>query len=190
MEAILIISSVALWVAVGLNLIITLALVRRLNQASGMPGGLKKGTPAPGFTAQTLGGETVTLADYANRSAAFVFIATNCRPCREEAPKLEVLAAAAHRAGVELVLVSIDEAAETEEFVKELELTLPVLVAPQASNPFKKDYQIPGNPFYCLIDARGKIQSTGFPNTLGGEWEKLAESWQANQGRVPDMATA
>jgi peroxiredoxin len=190
METILIISSVALWVVVGLNLIITLALVRRLNQAQGMQGGLKKGAPAPDFTAQTLRGETVTLADYANRSVAFVFIATNCRPCREEAPRLEALAATARRAGVELVLVSIDEAAETEQFVADLKLTLPVLVAPQESSRFKKDYQVPGNPFFCLIDAQGRVQSTGFPNDRGGEWDKLAQSWQASQGRTPDMATA
>src|SRR4051812_7859605 len=166
-------SSVALWVVVGLNLIITLALVQRLNRQSAIPSGLKKGTPAPDFTAQTLHGETVTRANYAGRSAAFLFVAPNCGPCREEAPALEALAPAARRAGVELVLVSIGEAGETQQFVDEFHLTLPVLVAPEGSNSFSKDYKSPGTPSYCLIDTRGTVVSAGFPNMVDGEWQKL-----------------
>jgi peroxiredoxin len=189
METLLIVNALFVWIILGLNLLLTLVLVRRMNQGEGAQQGLAKKTPAPAFSAQTLGGETVTLASYAGRAVALIFFSTSCEPCREEAPKLEALAPWARQAGVELALVSVDEVEETRRFVDEFKLTLPVLVAPQGSNTFKKDYQVPATPFYYLINARGTIQSAGYPNNPGGAWKKLADSWQATQRRMPHLAT-
>src|SRR5437899_6166907 len=94
METALIVSSGFLWLVVISNVLLTLALVRRLNQM-GTPqtpeGGLEAGEAAPDFMAQTLGGATVTLADYAGRSVALVFLSTTCQPCRDRLPTLEKL---------------------------------------------------------------------------------------------------
>lgn len=85
MESILIISSILLWVVVLLNLLLTLGLARRIrNAAFPVMESLKIGQKAPDFSALTLQGKTVTLADYAGHAAAFVFVSPDCKPCREE----------------------------------------------------------------------------------------------------------
>ena len=193
MTEIMVVSSVLLWLAVGFNLILTLALVRRLNaldstsqSRSTDPGKLAPASPgpeigqsAPAFTAQTLEGEQVTLNTYIGGgcSAAFVFISTTCEPCREALPSYEALLPKARQAGVELVLVSTSDPVQTAAFVDQFNIRLPVLVAPMRDNPFMKDYNFNATPSYCLVDAQGKIQSAGYPTFSWGEWKALVDSW-------------
>lgn len=179
MEAILIVSSALLWLIVLFNLLLTLALVRRLTTTSSSQKriGLKAGQLAPDFTAQTLSGEAVTRSTYAGRSVVFLFISINCAPCHELLPQLETLAPKAAQAGVELILVSGDGLKETYTFAERQNISLPVLVAPRASNPFMEDYKSTATPSYCFINAEAQIISAGYPNLERGEWKTLVESW-------------
>lgn len=161
MESILVVSSFLLWVLVLLNLLLTLGLARRMRAAFPKIEFLKVGQAAPDFTAQTLEGETVTLSTYAQRAIAFVFISPDCKPCLDELPRLEGLRPKARQFGAELVLVSDANAAKTQSFVEEHRLDLPILIAPRENNPFFVDYKAMGIPFYCLVDAQGKVQATG-----------------------------
>lgn len=184
METILVVSSILLWLVVLLNLLLTLALVRRLNanRSQGVPDsrvGLTRGETAPDFSAQTLSGETIRLRSYAGRSVAFVFISTHCAPCHEILPSLVSLGPKAARAGVELVLVSSNEMDETRAFVEQEQIHLPVLVAPRNSNAFLEDYKATEVPLYCLIDEQGKVQSAGYPGQQWEEWKMLTASWLA-----------
>jgi peroxiredoxin len=183
MEGLVVASIVLLWVVVIFNLFLTLALVRRLNTPSGSQTeeeGLKAGEPAPDFAAETLQGESVKLATYAGHPTAFVFVSPQCGPCREAMPSYEALGRKASASGSGLILVSIADRAETRTFVDEFHITLPVLVAPDGSNPFMKDYKVTGTPNYCLVDARGIVQSGGYPSLEWGGWKELARSWEAN----------
>ncbi len=76
METSLVVNSILLWVVVLFNLLLTLALVRRLNadRRSEHTMGLEAGQPTPDFTAQTLSGEAATRSTYIGRKVAFVFI--------------------------------------------------------------------------------------------------------------------
>lgn len=179
METALIVSSILLWLVVLLNLLLTLGLVRRLNanRASAPEMGLKVGEIAPDFSAQSLSGETVTLATYAGRNIAFIFISIHCGPCHEILPRLEPLGPKAARAGVELVLVSADELDETRAYVAKQNIGLSVLIASRKSNPFMEDYKSTATPSYCLVNEQGKVQSAGYPSLEHGEWKVLADSW-------------
>jgi peroxiredoxin len=179
MEQLLILSSTLLWVVVLFNLLLTFALVRRAN--TGTSTGLRVGQQAPDFTAQTLGGETMNLASYAGREVAFIFISPHCKPCREGIPVYESFRPQAQQAGVELVLVSTGEIAETRTFVDELKIQMFVLVAPLGSNSFIKDYKASGTPSYCLINSKGKVESTGYPSQAA--WNMLTELWEKNMPR-------
>src|SRR5581483_1123376 len=72
METFLLVNSVLVWIVVLANLVLTLALVRRVNafpgSLAGVGSGLPIGTPAPDFSLQTLTGQTVTLANFTSRS--------------------------------------------------------------------------------------------------------------------------
>lgn len=145
------------------------------------------GQSAPDFTAETLDGARVTRADYAGRSVALLLIAPHCEPCREALPRYEALAPHAARAGVELVLVSIDTATPTRAFAAEQGIRLPLLVAPHDENPLMRDYNFTGTPSYCLLDAQGTIRAAGYPSFDWGEWQALAREWEA--GAAPQTAT-
>ncbi len=192
MNEVLVVSSVLLWLLVGGNLLLTLALVRRLNGLPPQPAppesGLKPGQVAPDFQAETLAGVEVTRATYTGRSVAFLFVSPTCAPCREALPGYELLRPAAERAGVLLVLVSNADVAATQHFVDELHIRLPILVAPQSTNPFLRDYQIEGTPAYCLIDAQGNVESSGYPSLEWGSWKTLVQGWTRNMPRLTHIA--
>jgi len=178
MSELLIVSSILLWMVVVLNFLLTLALIRRKNSGPSVMNvpKLKIGQSAPDFTAETLSGETVTQMTYSGRAVAFMFVSPDCGPCRELIPSFEALHPKAQQSGSELVLVSQVDTVKTQSFVAEYGITLPVLVAPREGNSFGRDYKVAGTPFYCFIDAEGKVQGTGF---LDSEWENLAEEWEA-----------
>lgn len=190
MESFLVVSSVLLWLVVLGNLVLTLALIRRINAGSGamVDEGLEKGETAPDFAAETLDGETVTLATYAGREAAFLFIHPTCGPCRDNLPKYEALASGAARSGVDLILVSSGEAEQTRALVNEFNLQLPVLIAPRGSNPFMETYKLSSTPSYCLITRQGTIETCGHPYLDGGIWKKFAKASETHEHAHTSLA--
>jgi peroxiredoxin len=198
MEPVWIVSTVVLWLVVLANLLLTLALVRRMNANSASAGtdhqphvGLKKGDTAPDFKAHTLLGEPVTLASYTSKHepVALLVIGPDCGPCRESLPRYQALYPKALRAGTQLVLVSIGDAASTQVLVEEFKITMPILVATQTENSFFNDYKLRGTPSYYLLDGQGKVQSGGYPNFNGGDWKQLVESWEAPNLQGSRLAT-
>lgn len=150
------------------------------------PIGLPAGQDAPPFTAQTLNGETVTLTTYSGRAVVFLFFAPS-HHCRQALSTCAILAPKAKAAGVNIVCVSSTGLEPTRPFVKELHLSLPVLVAPRALDPFLLDYNIAGTPAYCFINEQGKVRSAGSLSSLiRSELKELAASWVRQKMIVPD----
>ncbi len=182
MESVLAVSSILLWLVTIVNLLLVLVVVKRVSgKASAQDAkeeGLAIGQQAPSFSAETVGGERVTLADYTGRGqgAAFIFVGTACPPCRKALPDYLDVWPRALEAGIQLVLVSIDDSARTKSFVEELSLSLPVLVAPRETNPFMVDYQIPGTPSFCLVDSQGKVAGSGYPSVTSAAWAEFVSS--------------
>ncbi len=161
MEMILVVSSILLWVMVLLNMLWTLGLARRVRSVHPVMDSLKIGQRAPAFSAPSLQSSLMTLTDYAERVAAFVFVSPHCEPCRNELPHLRELSSKAREYGVELVLVSDEGEETTRPFVDGTMDGLTVLVAPRNHNRFFSDYKVPGTPSFYLLDAQGKVQGTG-----------------------------
>jgi peroxiredoxin len=177
MESLLLISSVSLWLVVGFNLLLTIAVIRRQQKTAKRPEMLPVGAEAPPFTAETTTGEKVTLADFNGEGQlALVFVSPTCTPCLKKIPFFNNLYPAARRAGVELILVSDSDREATRSFVAEHEVTLPVLAAPRSANPFLEQYKVMGTPTYYLLDRAHKVKSAGF---LDGEWHELTVEWIA-----------
>jgi len=177
METMLVFSSILLWVMVLLNLLLTLGLARRIRTTFPGMESLKIGQKAPNFSAQTLQGQPMTLAEYAGRATAFVFVSPHCEPCREELPHLRELSLEARDFGAELVLVSDEGEESTRSFVEGIVDGLTVLAAPRKHNPFFTDFKVPGTPSFYLLDAHGKVQATGVGIAdLTGKLEALSTS--------------
>lgn len=137
---------------------------------------LLPGQQAPPFIAQTLEGETVTRDTYKGQPAVFLFVAPS-ELCRNAIHRYLSLVPGARGAGVTIVFVSSVGLEATRNFVDELNIRQPILLAPRAHNPFFHNYGVFGTPFYCFVNAQGNIQSIGYPNFERGEWKTLIESW-------------
>jgi methylamine dehydrogenase accessory protein MauD len=177
-----VISSVLLWVVVLFNLLLTLALIKRVNaqprnQAPEEPevprDAVPKGTEAPNFSAHTLAGETVTRDSYKGQPTMLIFVTPTCKPCRELLPILKQLAPQAKRAGVNLILVSGDMHEATQQMIDKEQIDLPVLLAPRHENTLWLDYKISGTPSFYFIDAQGIVRASGFPSPYSERWKKL-----------------
>jgi len=113
-------------------------------------------SPAPDFSLKTISGDTATLSDYAGRVVLINYWATWCLPCRAEMPLLQQYA---ERYGDDLVVLAINNgepADEVEAFIRELDLTLPVLLDPEET--VTQLYRIRGFPTTLFIDRDGKIR--------------------------------
>lgn len=187
MEQLLVVNSIVVWLMVLGHLLLTFALVRKVNgisQANSNGGWpmpprefLKAGQAAPDFEAETLNGKPVTLASYAGRKVAFVFMSPGCAPCRDAVPTLGKLQPRAAQAGVTLCLVMTSDREQTQAFVTELGVNLPILVT-LPGGQFKTDYKVGGTPFYCLVNEQGQVEATGF---FDDAWRTLTDQW----GRAP-----
>jgi len=178
-ETLYLINLVLLWLIVLVNFLITMTLVRRMSKQTDMPDfenmpTLPIGSAAPMFLAETLTGEEVNLDSYPGQSIAFVFMSPSCIPCVDKVPSIQNIEPKASRNGVKLILVSLADKAETQSFVEKNSVKLPIIIAPQESNPFAKDYMISGTPYFCLVNKDGKIKSSGF---LGSKWDSLVAEW-------------
>jgi peroxiredoxin len=159
-ENILVVSTILLWILMLFNILLTVGLARRIKARLPNLETLKVGQKAPNFTAWTLAGDPVTLADYAGRTVAFIFMSPDCQPCREQLPELVNIQSKAKQNGVEIVMVSDAGEAETLSFIAELDVQLPVLVAPRERSSFLVDFKVHGTPSYCVVDAQGIVRVT------------------------------
>lgn len=183
-ESTLLLILILLWCTVLFGLHLAIATARRVNAIYAMfeqRPELQVNAPAPDFEAETLTGEKVTLNTYNGRAVAFIFIEPHCGPCRQAIPTLEVLGPLAKKNfDIDLVIVSESTNADARRLIKELNMELPVIIAPRKKSDFGKDYNPGGiNPYYCYIDKLGNVQAR---DPLGkGEWPRLQRMWASEK---------
>jgi cytochrome c biogenesis protein CcmG, thiol:disulfide interchange protein DsbE len=99
------------------------------------------GKPVPAYSAVTLDGRAVSLADLRGRPVLLNIWATWCRPCRDEMPYLQSLYEEHKASGFEIIGVSIDTDGEEQtvrDYATRLGVTYPVWFDPdqRVSNVF------------------------------------------------------
>ena len=174
-------SQIALWVVVLTNLMLTLAIIRRMNSGPvPTPQGLQAGESAPTFSAETLTGRTVTLADFQRRTA-FVFLAPGCPPCVESLPEYVRLAHLAKSSTTDLVVVSEGDAASTRQLVHDAGIQTDVVVAPRPANTFFDDYKVPRTPHFMVVENK-QVVMAGAPYPSNRDWKALVALWEQSTG--------
>ena len=121
-------------------------------------GKIKVGQPAPEFSAQDLGGQTVSLSDYRGKKVVLVdFWATWCGPCRMSMPGLQSLQDDFQRRGLETLSVNQRESAEQAgEFMKKKGYGFHVLLDPDSA--IATQYSVRGIPTLLAVDKEGVVQ--------------------------------
>jgi peroxiredoxin len=116
-----------------------------------------QGALAPGFTLETLSGETVSLGDFRDRPVLINFWATWCGPCRLEMPAIQTRYERYQDTGFTVLAVNFDEpASAVEAFRQELGLTFPLLLDPGAV--VQERYRNRTYPASFFVDSEGVIR--------------------------------
>jgi peroxiredoxin len=119
------------------------------------------GKRAPDFSASTLDGRTVSLAEFRGQKKVVVsFWASWCGPCRLEMPGLIKFYKDHHDASsdFEILAVSIDEnTKDAVDFAAAQKLNFPVLLDPRQK--IADAYEVEGIPTMFIVDKDGKIIS-------------------------------
>jgi len=122
--------------------------------------GTQVGSPAPDFQLPKINGATVSLADLRGKPAVIVFWASWCSSCKEEAPRINALAAEYAGKGVRVLGINVkDSPAGAEAGVKEFGIKYPVARDPDAS--VARAYGVRGTPTVIFLDRKGVVRYFG-----------------------------
>jgi len=117
------------------------------------------GRPAPDFTLKTLGGQKVSLSDFAGRPVIINFWATWCGPCRIEMPHLQSAFVNNQADGVVVLGVNLtqrDSVGEIPAFLEEFGLTFPIVL--DEKGEVANTYKVFGQPASIFVGKDGTIQ--------------------------------
>ena len=94
-------------------------------------------------------------------SSELVFSSIQCPACVEIFPYLKTFSES--EGDVQVVMISQGSAEENRQLVEEQSFDFPVLTWEDA---VARDYQVPGTPFFYVVDGEGVIANAGFAGTL------------------------
>lgn len=126
--------------------------------------GLEIGAQAPDFALPDTNGAMVSLGDYAGQKVLLAFSSTHCSACKEVYPHLSVFSES--QQDVHVVMISPGPAEENQQLVQAQDFAFPVLPVSGWNDEVMLDYQVPGVPFFYVVDGEGIIANGGFANTL------------------------
>jgi cytochrome c biogenesis protein CcmG, thiol:disulfide interchange protein DsbE len=154
------------WYVVGIVFVLLLGLIGFgwTQRDQFMP--VEVGSRAPGFVAQTLDGQPVSLGDLRGEVVLLNIWATWCPPCREEMPSMQRLYELLGPHGLHVVAVSIDAevglrdrsgrmGGDIAAFARSYGLTFDLWHDPDAG--IQRQYRTTGVPESFLIDRSGRV---------------------------------
>lgn len=125
------------------------------------PGPAGQGQLAPDQAFTDAAGKPVKLADFKGKVVVLNLWATWCAPCRKEMPSLAKLAAAVQGKPVQVVALSIDNAAATDKAKAFIAQNAPLAFYQDVGSalPFKFDPPVEGFPTTVVFDKTGRVRS-------------------------------
>jgi hypothetical protein len=177
---------VVLGIATFLNLVLTLAVVRRLNARpveggeAATPGpsgegfsptaGVVIGTPVPGFIAQDLDGAPV-VSGHADGTTLFAFFGADCRGCWTRLPGYLDYASSSDLPAERLIAVVVGDASLVPKEITRLRTAARVVSEP-SGGPLSSAFGVRGFPTFAQVDTAGIVEDLFFaledlPLTVG-----------------------
>lgn len=151
-----------LWIAVILNLLLTIGLVRRVNglqsAAPALAPGLPDGSRVPDAMIVDLHGALRPLAEMMEGPTALLFLSPTCEGCHDQLPALGALAQRDSSVRMVAVLAASD-VSQAPEYIEGLAGASFVL-APGSQTDALERLRITAFPTYVVVDAEGHIRAT------------------------------
>lgn len=119
--------------------------------------------PAPDFSLKTVNGEVVRLSDFRGKPIFINLWASWCPPCRYEMPGIQAAYEKYKERGLVMLGLNFtvqDSLPEVEAFIKEFQLTFPILL--DKDGEVSGLYGMRGLPTSYFIDSKGILQRIQF----------------------------
>ena len=132
----------------------------------------KKRTAAPEVKGELLGGGTFDLATHKGQVVVINFWASNCPPCRTEAPELEATYTATKADGVQFLGISVrDERDKAMSYLTDIKSPYGSLFDPSGETAL--DFKVPPTtiPSTLVVDRKGRLASVFY----GAVYQKQLE---------------
>jgi len=131
------------------------------NSGSSVNHGLDVGTEAPDFALASVNDNTsIVLSHYLGSRVLLVFASPSCASCQDVYPKLKDFTE--KRSDIVTIMISLGTEEENRNLVSQMNFNFPVL---GWNNDVARNYQVPGTPFFYLIDEKGLITASGGSTT-------------------------
>jgi cytochrome c biogenesis protein CcmG, thiol:disulfide interchange protein DsbE len=129
----------------------------------------EKGKPAPAFSAQTLDGKKIALADYTGKSAVILnFFASWWPSCRAEYPHLKEIDEQYGKRGVQVISISVDDDRDKAGSLrKQVGGKFPVIH--DAGGKVAELYGVTAIPLNVVVDTQGNVDQV----ILGADTDAL-----------------
>lgn len=134
----------------------------------------RTGKPAPALSATLLNGETYQLAQSRGHVTLVTFWATWCPPCVHEMPELERLYQAYHAEGLDILAISVDDAADLPK-VRAFTRNFHYPVAATAQTDASGFGRIWAVPLLFVIDRNGILREDGWPGIKEKDYPRLEQ---------------
>ncbi len=146
---------------------------------------IQPAAPASDFTLPDLSGAEASLSDYYGSWVVLTFFATWCGPCRSELPTLERLHRERAADGVVVLGVSIDDpGAPLESFVRQLDLSFPILW--DQTKQVGATYRASSIPVSYLVSPDGQLTGVSRGSR---DWAALSPMFDGALAAVPATLT-
>jgi thiol-disulfide isomerase/thioredoxin len=124
-----------------------------------------------------LKGNSRSLTEWRGKVVVLNFWATWCAPCREEIPMLMDIRRKYALNGVEIIGIAIDMEAKVAEYVKEMKIDYPILIADAGGLELMRllGNKASGLPYNVLLDREGSPRGRKLGALHQEELEKLLE---------------
>jgi peroxiredoxin len=119
--------------------------------------GLKPGTESHNFELPDTSGKTVSLRDFSGRKVLLAFFSTECTKCIQTYPVIKSFSE--KRNDIQVIMILRGSSEKNRQVTQEHDFSFPVL---EWNDGVAGEYQVPGTPFYYVIDGKGSIANAGF----------------------------
>lgn len=169
------VSIVLLWIAVSLNFLLLIALLRRLQSSSlgshnnvvhniveNSTGLLKVGQPIPDFFVTSLNGDNIHKDGLIGNPFMLVFFLPACTSCH---PKIKGLAQVFNNSSAApVILVSGQNEEDTREFLILNQIKLTTVLEDKSDVTLFEAFNVDEMPSFCIVDADGLVSASGIYN--------------------------